>query len=84
MRELWDRVLAWLLAGAPGAKTYVAAVGLIVMALVQACQGNYDLAAQSILAALAVLGVRHAIDRPGAKSPAVEQSDGSTAEGGGQ
>lgn len=44
-----------------GAKSYIAAAGMAGLALYQLTQGQFDLGLQSLLAALAVLGVRHAI-----------------------
>jgi len=44
-----------------GYKTYLAAAGLFGLALYQASVGQYDQAAQSVLAALAAAGLRGAI-----------------------
>ena len=46
-----------------GYKTYIAAVGLIGLALYQATVGQYDQAIQSFLGALAALGLRSAISK---------------------
>lgn len=42
-------------------KTFWAGVGLFGLAIYQATQSQYDNAVQSAMAALAVLGIRHAI-----------------------
>lgn len=44
-----------------GWKTYLAAAGMLGLAIYQFSQGQYDLAVQSIMAALAAAGLRHAI-----------------------
>ena len=44
-----------------GYKTYIAAAGLFGLSLYQLTQGQYDLASQSILAALVAAGLRSAI-----------------------
>lgn len=46
-----------------GWKTYLAAAGLVGLALYQLSQGDYAAAAQSLMAALAAAGLRHAIAR---------------------
>lgn len=46
-----------------GYKTYLAAVGLLGLALWQFSQGEYPAAIQSFLAALAAFGLRHAIEK---------------------
>lgn len=46
-----------------GARTYVAALGLLGLGLSQFAAGNYDAAATSILAALALVGLHDA--KPG-------------------
>lgn len=56
-------VLAWLRAGAPGAKTAAAVAGLLIVAATQAANHNPDGALQSVFAALGLLGVRHAVAR---------------------
>lgn len=48
-----------------GWKTYLAALGLVGLSLHQLSQGQYDQAIQSFLAALAALGLRHAIEKKG-------------------
>jgi hypothetical protein len=45
-----------------GYKTYLAAAGLIGLALYQFSQGSVDLAFQSLLGALAAFGLRQAIN----------------------
>ena len=44
-----------------GYKTYLAAAGLLGLAIYQASQGDYPAAVQSVLAALAAAGLRNAI-----------------------
>lgn len=44
-----------------GYKTYIAAFGLLGLAVYQATQGQYDQALQSVLGALAAAGLRNAI-----------------------
>jgi hypothetical protein len=44
-----------------GYKTYIAAVGLVGLAIYQATNGQYDQAIQSILAAAAAAGLRNAV-----------------------
>ena len=44
-----------------GYKTYIAAAGIVGLALYQASTGLYDQAVQSFLAALAAAGLRNAI-----------------------
>jgi len=44
-----------------GWKTYLAAAGLFGLAIYQLSTGSYDAAWQSLLAALAAAGLRHAI-----------------------
>ena len=50
-----------------GWKTYLAGAGLIGLALYQLSQGQYELAWQSLMAGLALLGLRRAIDRRGSR-----------------
>jgi hypothetical protein len=54
-------MIANLLNSLDGLKTYIAAAGLAGLALYQASIGQYDQASQSILAALAAAGIRHAV-----------------------
>jgi hypothetical protein len=49
-----------------GYKTYIAAIGLAGLAVYQFSQGQVDTGVQSVLAALAAAGLRHAV----AKMPA--------------
>jgi hypothetical protein len=42
-------------------KSAIAAYGLIGLAIYQATQGHYDQAMETVLAALATLGLRHAV-----------------------
>lgn len=44
-----------------GYKTYVAAIGLVGLSVYQFSQGQFDQGTQSLLAALAAFGLRHAI-----------------------
>ncbi len=44
-----------------GIKTYIAAAGLFGLALYQASQRDFQTAAETALAALSVLGIRHAV-----------------------
>ncbi len=44
-----------------GYKTYIAAAGLLGLAVYQASQADYASAYQSFMAALAAVGLRHAI-----------------------
>lgn len=46
-----------------GYKTYIAAAGLIGLAVYQASQGDLQSAIQSVIAAFGLFGVRHAISR---------------------
>lgn len=46
---------------AKGFRTYIAAAGLLGLALYQFSEGQYEVAAQSFLAALAAFGLRKAI-----------------------
>lgn len=46
-----------------GWKTYIAAAGLLGLALYQATQQQYDQALQNFLAALAAFGIKKAIAR---------------------
>jgi hypothetical protein len=50
-----------------GWKTYLAAAGLVGLAIYQVSQGQVELAIQSFLAALAAVGLRSAITTTGAK-----------------
>lgn len=50
-----------LLDFAKGFRTYIAAAGLLGLALYQFSEGQYEVAAQSFLAALAAFGLREAI-----------------------
>lgn len=58
--------MANLLKLVSGYKTYIAAAGLAGLALYQASTGQYQQAAQSLMAALAAAGVRSAIGKLGA------------------
>jgi hypothetical protein len=44
-----------------GYKTYLAAIGLVGLAVYQASTSQYEQAVQSFLAALATVGLRHAV-----------------------
>ena len=44
-----------------GFKSYIAAIGLIGLAVYQASVGQWDLMFQSILGAIGLFGIRHAI-----------------------
>ena len=46
-----------------GYKTYLAALGLVGLAIYQFSQGTYDQATQTLLAALAAAGLRNAISK---------------------
>lgn len=46
-----------------GYKTYVAAAGLFGLAVYQLSQGQLDVAMQTLLGALAAVGLRHAITK---------------------
>lgn len=46
-----------------GYKTYLAAAGAFGLALYQASQGSYQAALQSFIAALGLVGLRHAIGK---------------------
>lgn len=46
-----------------GWKTYLAAAGLVGLALYQLSQGQVEAALQSLLAALAAAGLRHAVTK---------------------
>lgn len=46
-----------------GWKTYLAAAGLLGLAIYQVSQGDYEHAMQSFMASLAAVGLRHAIAR---------------------
>lgn len=54
-------VLGKLLGALNGYKTYIAAVGLFGLALYDASTSDYVGAYQSFMAALAAVGIRHAI-----------------------
>jgi hypothetical protein len=47
-----------------GYKTYIAAAGLLGLAVYQFSQGDIDGAIQNVLAAFAAFGMRQAISRP--------------------
>ncbi len=49
-----------------GYKTYLAAVGLLGLAVYQASQSQFEPAFQSLLAALAAVGLRHAVAKTAA------------------
>ncbi len=49
-----------------GYKTYIAAAGLVGLAVYQASVGQYDQAAQSFLAALSTAGLRRAVSKAAA------------------
>jgi hypothetical protein len=51
-----------------GYKTYIAAAGLIGLAVYQASEAQYQQAAQTIMAALAAAGLRSAISKGGSTS----------------
>jgi len=46
-----------------GWKTYIAAAGLFGLALYQFSQGQFEVAIQSLMAAFAAVGVKHAVAR---------------------
>ena len=46
-----------------GWKTYLAAAGLMALAIWQTSQGDHQVAVQTFLAGFAVLGLRHAIGK---------------------
>ena len=46
-----------------GYKTIVAAVGLVALGVYQLSQGQLELGFQSLMAGLAALGLRHAIEK---------------------
>lgn len=46
---------------AKGFRTYIAAAGLLGLAVYQFSEGQYEVAAQSFLAAMAAFGLREAI-----------------------
>lgn len=50
-----------------GYKTYLAAAGLLGLALYQFSQGQVELAIQSLLGAMAAFGLRQALNAPQAK-----------------
>ena len=52
-----------------GYKTYFAAIGLVGLAVYQASTGEYPQAIQSIMGALATVGLRSAIANQSSKSP---------------
>jgi hypothetical protein len=52
-----------------GYKTYIAAIGLVGLAVYQFSQNQFDAGVQSLLAALAAAGLRHAV---GKTPPATE------------
>lgn len=54
-------LISYLLSLTDGWKTYSAAIGLLALAVYQSTQKQYDLAAQSFLAALAAFGLRQAV-----------------------
>jgi hypothetical protein len=56
-----------------GYKTYVAAAGLIGLALFQFSSGDYPAAWQSMMAGLAAFGLKHAVSRAVDAAPVVEE-----------
>jgi hypothetical protein len=52
-----------------GSKTYLAAIGLVGLAVYQASTGDYSQAIQSLMGALAAAGLRSAIAKQSAQSP---------------
>jgi hypothetical protein len=50
-----------------GYKTYLAATGLVGLAIYQASTSQYEQAVQSFLAALAAAGLRHAVAKQAAR-----------------
>jgi hypothetical protein len=63
MNEFIAIILRYIVAGLPGVKTYLAAAGLLGLALWQLSEGQYETAIQSFLAALAAFGLRQAVSR---------------------
>ncbi len=59
------------LAALDGWKTYLAAAGLVGLALYQVSTADYLTAWQTFMAALAVLGIRHAVAKEGVKQEAI-------------
>lgn len=53
--------LAWLAQLGSGYKTYIAAAGFVLLATYHGFEGHGDKVAECLTAALAVLGLRHAI-----------------------
>ena len=51
-----------------GYKTYLAAIGLVGLAIYQASTAKYEQAVQSFLAALAAAGLRHAVAKQAARA----------------
>jgi hypothetical protein len=56
-------ILAFLTSLGSGYKTYLAAAGLLGLAVYQVSTSQYEPAVQSFLAALASAGLRHAVAR---------------------
>jgi len=52
-----------VLQGLSGWKTYIAAIGLAGLAIYQLSQGDYPHAIETLSAALAAVGLRHAISK---------------------
>lgn len=48
---------------AKGKKSYIAAFGFLCLAAYQAYEGNADKAAEYVTAAMAIVGIRHALTR---------------------
>lgn len=57
MKDILDNYLG------SGWKTYAAALGLLGLAVYQLTQGDYVNGLESLLAALAAFGIRHALEK---------------------
>jgi hypothetical protein len=71
LKSLLTAALAKLLAVADGHKTYVAAAGLMGLAVYQLSQGEVAHAVETFLAAVAALGLRSAIAKTAPVATAV-------------
>jgi alcohol dehydrogenase class IV len=65
--------LAWLSQIGAGYKSYIAAAGFGLLALYHAIEGNTEKAAEFVTAALAVVGIRHALTATKPTEPEAEE-----------
>lgn len=72
MKNLVSLALSWAASKLDGRKTYLAAAGLAALAVYQFSQSQFDSAAESLLAALAAVGLRSAVAKSAAPAVAAE------------